>query len=150
MNFSGNRYTKLQLEKMLISEVLLCLVLKCADNFGNYGTIGFSVIRKEEPRMIDLMFSCRIQAKRVEHAFLSYVLTVYKRIGALKYYVDYRKTERNKQSGKVFDDLCFEKIGESDGLLKLVFNMNKVITDDNVIKVTGKGFKDESYFEIHG
>ena len=102
MNFSGNRYTKERLSEMLYEPILLCIVLDCEDKFGSYGTVGFAVIKVADFRLIDLMFSCRIQAKRVEHALLTFLLKTFKEIGGKEFKVDYRKTERNAPSGKVF------------------------------------------------
>ena len=51
--------------------------LVASDRFGSYGVIGFSIVDRREPRMTDLMFSCRVQSKRVEHAFLAYLLGKY-------------------------------------------------------------------------
>src|SRR5579872_1236333 len=71
MNFSGNRYDREVLRHLLSSKDEDSFVLSCEDRFGSYGVIGFSVVERREPRMRDLMFSCRIQSKRVEHAFLA-------------------------------------------------------------------------------
>ena len=150
MNFSGNRYTKCQLKEMLISSNLLCLVLNCSDKFSTYGTIGFSVIRKQEPRMIDLMFSCRVQSKRVEHAFLTYVLNQFKEMGESKFFVDYRKTERNEPSGRVFQDFGFDNIRKRNGILELEFSLNKTIPNDRIITVEGYNFCHESTIQING
>ena len=133
MNFSGNRYDRKQLEQILSSQRLHSFVLDSEDRFGSYGTIGFSVIDAREPRMQDLMFSCRIKAKRVEHAFLTYVLSKYLPNTPSGFYVNYRKTPRNLQSGKVFEDFGFELISEKEGVLNLVFRKYREIPDDKLI-----------------
>jgi len=135
MNFSGNRYDRKQLEQILTSEHLNTYVLDCEDRFGSYGTVGFSVIDKREPRMKDLMFSCRIQAKRVEHAFLTYVIRKYVSATGSDFYVSYRETPRNGQPGKVFHDFGFEKLGENDGTLDLVFRKDYELPDDKLIQL---------------
>ncbi len=137
MNFSGNRYTKERLKEMLNDSELICIVLDCSDKFGSYGTVGFSVIQKSDIRMIDLMFSCRIQAKRVEHALFTYLLNLYKKDGAKVFRVNYRKTERNAPSGKVFDDFSFITESEVDGIFQLSYDLSREVPDDGVLKVAG-------------
>jgi len=150
MNFSGNRYTRSQLEQMLHSDDLLCLVLTCSDKFGTYGAVGFSVIRKQEPRMVDLMFSCRVQSKRVEHAYLTYVLGLCGKLGKNAFFVDYRKTKKNEQAGRVFDDFGFEKVGENNGVLHLSFPLSRAVPNDGLIKIMAREFPDESSFKPLG
>ena len=109
MNFSGNRYDREVLRKLLSSPHLDTFVLSCEDRFGSYGVIGFSIVDRREPRMTDLMFSCRIQSKRVEHAFLAHVIRRYIGETGKNFYANYRKTPRNAPSGRVFADLAMEE-----------------------------------------
>ena len=109
--------------------------MNCKDRYGNYGIIGFCVVDVRIPVIADLMFSCRVQSKRVEHAFLTFLINKLvkeynKDIQAL-----YRKTERNAQSGKVFDDFMFEMIEEKDGISRLLFEKDKEILNDNLISI---------------
>lgn len=135
MNFSGNRYTLEHIKALLHDENHLSLMLNAADKFGSYGTVGFAVIKKSEPRLKDLMFSCRVQSKRIEHAFISYLLDVCKQIGKRILYVDYKKTNKNKQSGKVFEDFGFQETKTIDGVTKLAFHLNKAIPDDDIVNL---------------
>jgi len=136
MNFSGHRYDREVLNDILHSEDLHTFVMKCRDRFGSYGTIGFAIIDFRQTLMTDLMFSCRIQSKRVEHAFLSYVLNKYVAETGNDFRVDYRKTKRNAQAGKVFDDFKFELEDEKDGVYRLVFRNDRHIPDDSIIDVS--------------
>jgi FkbH-like protein len=71
MNFSGNRYQKSMLESILSTAHLDTYVVDVEDRFGSYGVVGFCIVDSRVPLMTDLMFSCRVQAKRVEHALLT-------------------------------------------------------------------------------
>jgi predicted enzyme involved in methoxymalonyl-ACP biosynthesis len=99
---------------MLSDAALDCFVMSCTDNFGDYGTVGFAVVEKDGPKLIDLMFSCRIQAKRVEHAFLEFLLSWGASHGRDALLARYVETKRNRPAAKVFDDLAFELV-ERDG-----------------------------------
>ncbi len=85
--------------------------------------------------MTDLMFSCRIQAKRVEHAFVSYILRRYRERKSTDFYVNYRKTSKNAVPGKVFDDFGFEAIGVRDGVTELRYPATKEIPDDHIVEI---------------
>ncbi len=135
MNFSGNRYDRDVLKAILATPYLDTYVLSCEDRFGSYGVIGFSIVDSREPRMTDLMFSCRIQSKRVEHAFLGYVVKRYFGNSEKDFWANYRKTPRNAPSGQVFADLGVEEIEVSGGVTSLVFRRNKNLPDDGVIQI---------------
>ncbi|MGA8273622.1 MAG: HAD-IIIC family phosphatase, partial [Candidatus Sulfotelmatobacter sp.] len=135
MNFSGNRYDREVLRNLLSVPYIDTFVLSCEDRFGTYGVIGFSIVDRREPRMTDLMFSCRIQSKRVEHAFLASVIRRYIAETGKDFFANYRKTPRNAPSGQVFGDLGMEEIGSSEGVLSLRFPKDREIPDDGVIDV---------------
>ena len=95
MNFSGNRYERQTLRQVLASPHLNTFVLDVEDRFGSYGIVGFCIVDSRTPTMTDLMFSCRVQAKRVEHAFLAYILRRYIAETGKDFYAHYKKTPRN-------------------------------------------------------
>ncbi len=135
MNFSGNRYSRAQLRDFLQSHDVDTYVLDCKDRFGSYGTIGFCTVDRSEVRMTDLMFSCRVQGKRVEHAFLLYLIRKYKEISSLPFSVNYRQTAKNTVPGRVFDDLGFHKCGERDGLRRLTFPRDAEAPDELIVAI---------------
>ncbi len=133
MNFSGNRYTREQLRELLAEPDVDTYVMDCEDRFGTYGTVGFCTVQRQQARMTDLMFSCRIQAKRVEHAFVSHVLRKYRNAGAGDFFVNFRKTKKNAPSGQVFDDFGFEIARVTGDVSELVLRRHKDIPDDGLI-----------------
>jgi FkbH-like protein len=135
MNFSGNRYDRDVLRSIAANPLLETYVLSCEDRFGSYGIIGFCIIDVQEPRMTDLMFSCRVQSKRVEHAFLSHILRKYITCPTDSLFVTCRKTSRNAPSMKVFADFDMAELETVDGVTLMVFRGNKDIPDDGVITV---------------
>lgn len=138
LNFSGNRYTLDQLIDMLSNPNLDTFVLECQDNYGSYGTVGFCVVDQRELRMLDLALSCRIQNKRVEHAFLAYLLKSYvERIDG-DFLFNYRKTKKNAPQCRVFDDMGLQFLEENDGITTLVFRRGATIHDDKIVKVVSE------------
>jgi FkbH-like protein len=136
MNFSGNRYDREVLRQLLSKQYLDTFVLSCEDRYGSYGVIGFSIVDRRAPRMTDLMFSCRIQAKRVEHAFLACIIRKYIDETAGDFYANYRRTPRNAPSGKVFADLGMEEMEGPNGVLSLRFAKDRAIPEDGIIRIT--------------
>jgi FkbH-like protein len=135
MNFSGTRYDRDVLKKILHTSYLDTYVLTCEDRFGSYGIIGFGLVDSREPRLTDLMFSCRIQSKRVEHAFLKYVIAKYIIYTNRDFHANYRKTPRNEPSGQVFGDLGMQEIEVVDGVTFLIFPRDRQIPDDGIIQI---------------
>ncbi|MEJ2007972.1 MAG: HAD-IIIC family phosphatase [Acidobacteriota bacterium] len=136
MNFSGNRYNREVLREISVDSNLDTYVIECRDRFGSYGIVGFSIVDKRGPRMTDLMFSCRIQAKRVEHAFLSKIIKEYVAQSGSEFWANYRKTSRNAQSGRVFQDLKMREEGVHEGVTWLVFDKDQEIVDEGIVQIT--------------
>jgi FkbH-like protein len=132
MNFSGNRYAEEELRAILRGGKRRGLVIACRDRFGDYGIVGFAVVDARQPCLVDLMFSCRVQAKRVEHAVLTFLLQRFA-AGKKDFFAKYRRTERNAAAGKVFEEMGFEIAGESDGVLSLVFHGGCSIRNDGIV-----------------
>lgn len=135
MNFSGTRYDREVLRTILANPALDSYVLSCEDRFGSYGIVGFSLVDTREPRMTDLMFSCRVQSKRVEHAFLAHLLRKYIDETGRDFLANYRKTPRNAPSGRVFADVGMEELETIDGVTSLIFRKDKEIPDDRVVNI---------------
>jgi FkbH-like protein len=135
MNFSGNRYEKSVLERILSTPFLDTYVLDVEDRFGSYGVVGFCIVDSRVPLMTDLMFSCRVQSKRVEHAFLAHIIRKYVAMTGKDFYANYRKTPRNAPSGQVFSDLLLQEAAIDDGLSRLVFPNNREVPEDGIIEV---------------
>ncbi len=85
--------------------------------------------------MLDLMFSCRVQSKRVEHAFVSHIVRKFRTPTAVDFFVSYRRTPKNAPSGKVFDDLGAIQIGEIDGVSDLLFPRGNTVPDDGIVTI---------------
>jgi FkbH-like protein len=135
MNFSGRRYERALLEEVARNAYLDTYVISCRDRYGEYGIVGFSIVDSREPRMTDLMFSCRIQSKRVDHAFMTYLFRKYLRGQIDEFRADYRKTPRNAASGRVFSDLGMAETSEQDGVTCLIFRKDQLPEDDGIVRI---------------
>jgi FkbH-like protein len=135
MNFSGNRYEKSILRQIIDTPYLETYVLTVEDRFGSYGIVGFCIVDKQIPLMTDLMFSCRVQSKRVEHAFLAYIIRKYISLTGKDFYANYRQTARNAPSGKVFSDLLLEEVSVENGVSRRKFPKDREVPNDGIIEL---------------
>ena len=136
LNFSGNRYREDELRAILAQPQMRGCVVECRDRFGEYGIVGFAVVDESIPRLNDLMFSCRVQAKRVEHAVLGWLIGHFS--GGRDFYAKYLRTERNAPSGKVFEDVGFELAEAYGDSRTLVFRSGREVPDDGIVRVTNE------------
>lgn len=126
MNFSGTRYKREDIVAFLENDGFDIYALQCSDKFGQYGTVGFCLVQlpdapDKHPRVIDLAFSCRVQAKRTEHSFLTWLAHTYHSEGATQLEVRYVPTPRNAATAAVFGDMDFETVAaESTQTSKIV------------------------------
>lgn len=136
MNFSGNRYEEAQLRRFMGSDEFETFVIDCNDRFGAYGIVGFAVVEVAPPRLIDLMFSCRVQGKHVEHAVLAYFLKQFGPGRDKDFYATFRRTPKNAGPGKVFEDVGFECVEtDANNISTLRFRKEAVLVDENIVKI---------------
>jgi FkbH-like protein len=107
MNYSGRRHTRAEVEAMLDNPDLDLFLLDARDAFGSYGKVGFCIVDRTRARITDLIFSCRIQLKRVDRAFLCWLLARYRSAGEATVDLWYRPTERNPQCRELLESLGF-------------------------------------------
>lgn len=106
MNFSGTRYTTDQIYKILNDESKIANIIKVSDKFGDYGIVGLSVFNIGNNVLEDLMFSCRIQSKYVDHAV---IIELINKFGSdLK--IEFKPSEKNSKSSKIFSELGFTEV----------------------------------------
>lgn len=109
LNFSGSKYTREALERILADPRVVPVVVSCSDRFGAYGIVGFALLRASGDTLAveDLMFSCRIQGKQVEPRLLRYVSAAAARAGLARCDCLFRPTARNAPAAAVLDGLDF-------------------------------------------
>jgi FkbH-like protein len=139
LNFSGNRYQRAQIEQILKDPHKDAFIIDCHDKYGIYGTIGFAIVNNQSAELVDLMFSCRVQSKRVEHAFISFLLSYYKKMKHTHLTALYRESDRNKKAASVFNDMKFSIQDKQEELITFSYDLSKPIPEDGVIEVIWSG-----------
>lgn len=82
-------------------------VLRCRDDFGAYGIVGFCVLESDSETIEAFFMSCRVQRKRVEHAFFHWFAEHRLAGGARELSIVYRQTAKNAAAVEMFTDLGF-------------------------------------------
>jgi len=137
LNFSGRRYLRDEIVQILGDSTYDHFALSCCDRYGDYGVIGFALIDKRGPTPLlkDLMLSCRVQSKRVEHAFFAYLMNLYKAQGFTALDAIYRKTDRNQPAGRVFAEIGFIVTGSHENTVNYRYELS-VVPQVDVVTVT--------------
>lgn len=137
MNFSGKRYTLADIEAMMSAPRIDTYVISARDRFGEYGIVGFAVVDGEAATMSDLMFSCRIQGKHVDRAFVGFLIERYRQAGHDQFTALYRETKRNRPAARLFWDLGFEKLKSEDGLHRLAYDTGRLgVPQQDIVEVS--------------
>ena len=113
LNFSGTHYSREQLRAVLEQPGVEPVVMRATDKFGDYGIIGFAILARNQREVVvrDMMFSCRIQGKKIDLAFLDWVAGLAGRENRVIVRCVYRETQRNKPAGEVLLQAGFGKTG---------------------------------------
>ena len=112
LNFSGRKYSRDELHRIIADPALGKYVMRVADKYGSYGTVGFCLAKASESQgatleVLDFMLSCRVQAKFVEQALFSHLLAHHNPGAAKAIWVNFKKTDRNTPAFNVLQAIGF-------------------------------------------
>jgi predicted enzyme involved in methoxymalonyl-ACP biosynthesis len=134
-----------ELKRIMLDGSLETYVLRCSDRFGTYGIVGFALVDVRELRLIDLMFSCRVQSKRVEHGFLAWLLKRHEDRGGV-FHANLRKTPKNAPGSAVFPEMGFVELGTNEsGVTTLARALDGNVPDDQIIEFVAEESQSASY-----
>jgi FkbH-like protein len=117
LNFSGRKYQRSEILPILANQEIEKYVLRCTDNYGSYGAVGFCIARtgEKEIRIEDFMLSCRVQGRFIEQAFFNYLVNIPRGQKPQSLWVNFKPTGRNIPAQQVLESLNFAPC-LSDGL----------------------------------
>jgi FkbH-like protein len=115
LNYSGNRYSRAEISAIVSDTAHDCYAISCTDRYGDYGVVGFCVVDRTELILKDLMFSCRVRSKNIEHAFITWLIHHYMDSKPGKMFsAACKDTGRNTAALQVFNDLMFTLVREDE------------------------------------
>jgi FkbH-like protein len=134
LNFSGRKYQRSEILPILANQEIEKYVLRCTDNYGSYGVVGFCIVRVEESeiRVEDFMLSCRVQGRFIEQAFFNYLVNKPRTQKPESLWVNFKPTGRNIPAQQVLESLNFIPSSPGNGLR---VDLNTQSLDCNFISV---------------
>ncbi len=138
LNLSTRRYTAEEFEALLSTKTMLCLGFHCKDRFGDYGIVGFLSVDEGQsiPAIVDLVISCRVVQKRVEHALFEWLAQREREKGCEALRAELIKTKRNGPLVRVFEDLQFEVLQDTKERIQMELPLGREIDTGQVVDVT--------------
>jgi FkbH-like protein len=111
LNFTGRKYTREAVRALLALKAGEAgFVLRCSDRFGDYGLIAFAVVDFSKGLVSELFMSCRVQRKRVEHAFMAWLAGEIAVHGGETLRIAFLPTPRNGAAREMLDGLGFKPL----------------------------------------
>jgi len=137
LNYAASRISRSHLEAaMMRTSRHRGLVLSASDRFGDYGIIGFALLEPIRWSIESFFMSCRVQRKRVDHAFFGYLLALGAQRGKKRLSVNYRQTKRNSPSFEVLEQqMMFHSGDEHDGVQVFHHETADVIPESDIVTV---------------
>ena len=137
LNISTKRYSEANFGEIVKDDTCLKLAFDCKDKFGEYGIVGFCIVKVEADnyRITDFVISCRIAQKMVEHSFIEWLFGQMKQKFINDLYVDFVRTSRNTPILAVFEEMEFEKQINENGSGQLYKNANSLKPSEQIITV---------------
>lgn len=136
LNLSTRRYDEREFSELLANRDFECLGFRCSDRFGDYGIVGFISIRQGDvPRIVDLVISCRVAKRRVEHTLIDWLGRRYRSKGRRLLSATLVRTNRNAVLAEVFRELPFEAASENDSVIEFVMDIAKDRPPEDVVSL---------------
>jgi FkbH-like protein len=109
-NLTTRRYTEADITRFVESESTSVFALSVKDKFGDSGVTGLCIVRADGGRAatIDtLLLSCRILGRKIEYAFMNWLVDELKRMRFSQVEGRYVQTAKNAQVSDFFDRCSF-------------------------------------------
>src|SRR5271166_1791759 len=119
LNYAGRATTRKDVEDLRngVASGKEGLVLSCTDKFGDYGVIGFAIVDVERFHVENFFMSCRVQHKKVDHAFFAWLIERAMTRGQDVVSTVFHFSGRNQSARQVLEEMKFAPIGEDDAFV---------------------------------
>ncbi|MBQ7922616.1 MAG: HAD-IIIC family phosphatase [Clostridia bacterium] len=125
LNMTGRKHTAEEFANVLNRPEHRNFTFSCADDFGEYGIVGFGQYRVENKTLMftEFAMSCRVAGKFVESALFAELL---RRESCTDGHFDVVKTKKNVLLRQTLEEIGFAVIGESAELMAYRFNSSLI------------------------
>ena len=138
-NMTTKRYEEKEIKDFLKNPKYSLYTLRLIDKFGDYGLTGLAIIHKDPIWKIDtFLLSCRILGRKVEEAFLAYIVREAQRENQEYLLGQFIRTEKNDPATDFYRSMGLDEYFENEiPFWKL--NLNKETAFPNCIKLVEAG-----------
>ncbi len=132
LNMSGVKYTKEEFASVLGREGHCNFAFLCADDFGEYGIVGFGQYRVEDKTLVftEFAMSCRVAGKFVESALFAGLL---EREACEEGRFSLQKTKKNSLLRETLEGIGFVKLSEADNGIEYMFKES--LRNSDIVKI---------------
>jgi FkbH-like protein len=115
-NLTTRRLTEAAVRELVANPDVCALTVRLADRFGDHGLIGVLIARRRDDvvEIDDWLMSCRVLKRGVERMLLRELIDWATLQGARELHGRFIATGRNELVRRMYDELGFERAGESD------------------------------------
>ena len=138
LNLSTRRYDAAEFAALLSDPAVTALALRCRDRYGDYGTVGFVAIEAPagaSPRVRDLVMSCRVAQKRVEHALFESLRGNLASRGATRLAATFLPTARNGILLAALRDVGFAVREERADAVEVELDLTRPVPGGTIVEV---------------
>lgn len=148
LNLSTVRYEHSELATLLDDPDIINIALRVRDRFGDYGIVGFASVDVggRVPVLKDLVISCRVARKKIEHAWFAWLGDQFRRWGCERLDARYVRSARNGVLLDTLGEIGFTPGETVDGavMLNLPLNDGRRVPDSDLVAVVDQGVELES------
>ena len=133
LNMSGKKYSEEEFAQVLVRADHKNFAFSCADDFGEYGIVGFGQYRVEGEVLVftEFAMSCRVAGKFVESALFSHLLQTE---NCVEGRFDVIKTKKNVLLRNTLEQIGFGKTAESKDQIQYGFSVKLQYADLVVVE----------------
>jgi FkbH-like protein len=119
LNYAGRKASRQEIESLFAEggNARMGYALGCSDKFGDYGIVGFAIVDQQHFNVDDFFMSCRVQHKKVDHAFFGWLLQKARARGVERVTVSFRSTGRNEPARQVLNEMNFEELENANSYI---------------------------------
>lgn len=132
LNMSGRKYTREEFDQVLKRKNCTSFAMRCEDDFGSYGIVGFGQYHIEQDQLVfdEFAMSCRVAGKYVESALFAHLLER-ENCAAGRFAVV--KTKKNELLRKTLEQIGF--VIHEENAERIAFQFSKALLHADLVSL---------------
>ena len=133
-NFTTKRYSRAELEQLILKENWHLISLSIKDKFGDYGTTGLIIltIDNDKATIDTFLLSCRVLGRKIENIFFKAVIDELKLMNVKQLIGVYVPTKKNIQVKGFYKNMGMKINTFKNSMTTYVLNTNDFKNKENL------------------